>query len=824
MGEVMMRFRRRGSMSAGALYVLAGSSLLLSGPVATVSAQTAAQGFELEEIVVTARRRSESLSDVPQTVNAVTGVDIEQLNLRKFEDIATIVPGLSMSSNANGIGASASVRGVNYDVNASGNNGTVEFYLNDAPISAGNLFQAVYDIQQVELLRGPQGTLRGRASPSGSMTVTTRRPDLSEFGGYASATGNDIGGYNGQGAVSIPLVTDKLAVRVAGVYDQNENNRVKSFNDSADPESETKSGRVTVSFEPTDSLSFTLTYQKTQLDIVTFDQLESRQEVIPGSPVIPGAIIPLINQSYIPAYIKSEDRKSVTDRPRVISNEFDNYNFQFQWAFAGQRLNYVGARNEQQLQSFEPQDVGDYFSPLAPAVYQEFGQDTDSEANATAHELRLSNEERLGVFDYIVGAFYQELDAPTELVRYTPVFNPVAVPPSPSMFLNPTRVNRSGGNEEKSVFANLTAHITDATELSAGVRYIEYAATGGLKVNGVVNPAAAEDSEDDTAIWSVSARHSFTDDLMLYANVGTSWRPGIFAIGAFSATYTPLQRSFLFLEPEESTSYEVGFKADFLENRLRTALSVYYQEFDNYPYRSPSGVNWTEVSAAGVPSLGRPFNFVAAVPAEVMGTELEVVFAATANWDVGATLAYADGEIKEGVIPCNDYNPRDGIPDAQGLPAGFNVGQMQTVTNGAGISGCAVTQRASTAPEWSGSLQTEYRLPIGATLETFARGQLSLYGSSENDPTNAVDDYDGYELLNLYFGLRGQDGNWEVALYGRNVTETERVLTRSATVMSTPLNAGSQDTNFYGGSATTGFAMTAPREFGLMARYSFGSR
>jgi iron complex outermembrane recepter protein len=828
----------------------AGSSLLAVGVSAGAQAQAPAEstGFELEEIVVTARRREESLQDVPTTINAVTGADIEKLSIRRFEDIATVVPGLTMASNGNGIGATASVRGVNYDVNASGNNGTVEFYLNDAPISAGNLFQAVYDIQQVELLRGPQGTLRGRASPSGSMTVTTRRPDMSEFGGYASAAATDIGGYNGQGAISFPIISDKLAVRVAGLYDENEGNRVKSFNNSADPETETKSGRVTLSFQPIDSFSATFTYQLTQLDIVTNDQIESRQSVIPGSAPINSANNPLIGlvppgTPLPPTFsaaprtdITAEQRRSVLDRPRVIDNEFDNYNLQLQWAFAGQRLNYVGARNEQHLLSYEPQDVGDWFAPGAPAVYQGFGQDTDSVAEATAHELRLSNEERIGMFDYIVGAFYQKLDSPTDLTRVTPVFNPTAVPPAPSQFLNPTAIERRGDNHERSVFANLTAHLGDATEISGGVRYIEYEATGSLRVNTVLNPLANEDVEFDTTIWNVALSHKFTEDLMAYVNVGTSWRPGITAIGDFSLQLSPLETSFLILPPEESTSYEVGFKADFIENRLRTALSVYYQDFENYPYRSPSGVNFAEYPSpvpGSPPVLGRPFNFVAAVPVEVKGAELEVSFAATPNWDLGLTAAYAEGEIKDGFIPCNDYNPRDGIPDTLGLPASITGnppaagGPGQALVNANGgehLAGCTVTQRSSNAPEWSGSLQTELRLPIGSAFDSFARAQVSLYGSTENDPTNTVDDYSGYELLNLYVGLRDQDGAWEVALYGKNVTETEEVLARSASTMSTPLNAGTQPTNYYGGSNTTGLIMTAPREFGVNLRYSFGSR
>jgi iron complex outermembrane recepter protein len=809
------------------LNLFVGSGLLLAASAS--GAQTAdpgasnTSGFELEEIVITARRRDESLQDVPQTVNAVTGADIEKLNFRKFEDIAAVVPGLSMGTNANGIGATASVRGVNYDVNASGNNSTVEFYMNDAPISAGNLFQTLYDVQQVELLRGPQGTLRGRASPSGSMTVTTRRPDLSEVGGYASVTGNDIGGYNGNGAVSFPIITDKLAVRVAGAYEENEGNRVESIFNLKDPSTDTWSGRATVLFEPTDSLSFVVTYQKTQQDITAYDQIESQQVLFPGAPVIAGA-----PGGPVPTFIRAEDRLSVQDAPRVIEQDFENINIQAQWAILGQKLNYVGARNTQAFLSQEVADVGNFFPANYPAFLQGYGQFTDSGAKSYQHELRLSSEERIGgIFDYSVGGFYQEQESPTSLSQATAVLFGL---PSPTVggLINQTPIRRDGSTEEKSVFAQLTAHIGESLELAGGARYIEYHTEGALFVSGNRLPGADQNADDDATIYTLSASYKFTDDFMVYANTGTSWRPGANAVGDFSLARTPLENSFIDLPPEESTSYEVGFKANGFDNRLRGSLAAYYQKFDNYPYRSAGGVYFAEVVAVSPVEVARvrPFNFIAAVPVDVYGVEADLVFVPTSNWDIGLVAAYSKGEIKDGLIPCNDYSPRDGIPDGAAAPP--TVAQIRAATGGDNLSACTVTYRSSLAPLWSAALQSEYRMPITSALDGYVRGLLSVYGDSENDPANPVDDYSGYELLNLYFGVRDPDGRWDVGFYGKNITETEEVLTRSSGTLATPYNIGTAGqngvTNYYGGSTISGLTITAPREFGIAGRFSFGSR
>ncbi|MFD2137289.1 TonB-dependent receptor plug domain-containing protein [Novosphingobium resinovorum] len=170
------------------------------------------------DIIVTARRREESLQDVPLTVQAVTGQEIQKLNLREFREIQALVPGLSLGQEPNGVATRATLRGVAFDVNASGNNGTIEFYMNDAPITAAILFQSMFDVGQIEVLRGPQGTLRGRASPSGSITVTTHKPELSEVGATMIATVNTWGDVNGQAALNIPLVQDRLAIRLAGSW------------------------------------------------------------------------------------------------------------------------------------------------------------------------------------------------------------------------------------------------------------------------------------------------------------------------------------------------------------------------------------------------------------------------------------------------------------------------------------------------------------------------------------------------------------------------------------------------------------------------------
>src|SRR6202008_1744074 len=135
-----------------------------------------------------------------QSVHAGTADSLQKLNIKQFQDVQYVVPGLSLSATSQGYSSSASLRGVTYDV-SSGAQPTVALYLNDAPVQANSLFQSLFDIGQIEILKGPQGTTRGVSAPSGAITVTTHKPDLSEFGGYADVTMTDIHGRNAQGAI-----------------------------------------------------------------------------------------------------------------------------------------------------------------------------------------------------------------------------------------------------------------------------------------------------------------------------------------------------------------------------------------------------------------------------------------------------------------------------------------------------------------------------------------------------------------------------------------------------------------------------------------------
>lgn len=818
------------------LISLTGASLLgLSAPAHAQSADPAIdEQASSNEIIVSARRRDESIQDVPQTVNVVTAEQVEKLNLRSFQDIQSIVPGLTMSQTSS-FSSQATVRGIAFVPEASGNNPSVEFYLNDAPISSGFLFQSTFDFGQFELQRGPQGTLRGRTSPSGSIAVTVRRPQLDEVGFVVNGTVTNRHARKVDGALNLPIIADVLAVRVAGVIDNNRGDYVRSIKEAGDPANNdapfrrTKSIRASVRFEPTDWASVNVMYQDLHAVSHSYQQVVSDAAVNPGAPA---RTTPLITPS---------DRLSIEDIGNYGRQDHQVLIGNVDLRFGGQRLSYVGSWTKQDYGSVGPQDGADalkgntvraFADPVgfAPVCVDEgrrakfnpttgqFYQCTHGKGTRRSHEVRLASEDRIaGVFDYVVGAFFDHNDNPTDITQEIPLPNGVVVARS--------AILRRGETRERSFFGNLTAHLGDL-ELSGGLRRLSIKESSSLQVGAAILGTPIVDEKSNATVYLASAKYQVTPDLMLYAMTGSSFRIGPHVVGNFSfgptgTGPTARESQFLDLPPEKSKSYEVGIKTTFLNGRGRFNLAGYYQTFKNYPFRTPgSGIFYLNYQAPGGPPSVSLFNFVAPVPVKVKGLEGELSFQITDRWSLGVNASYTDGTIKGGAIPCTDLNS-DGVPDIN--PATPTPAQLQAAV-GAGqtISVCNGQSRPSiNGPKFSANLQSEYGFDVGPQMDGFVRGLYSFSGKTQNDPDNTFDGRGGFGLLNLYAGIRDKDGGWEISAFAKNVTGEREVLSLGNSLTTTIFRATGQTIS---SQYRNVISMTAPREFGVSARIALGSR
>ncbi len=814
----MGRYLRRSLASASLLSIVIATAAQ-AAPAAESATSTGVN--TLSEVVVTARRKSELLQDVPLVVNAVTAHTLQQDNIRNFQDITTVVPGLSLVPNANGIGTSSSMRGVNHDVNVSGDAGTIQYYLDDAPVGSDLIFQTMFDVSQIEVERGPQGTLRGRATPSGSITVATTKPNLREMGGYVDGTLGSAATSNINAAVNFPIIPDKLAVRIGGVYDFNRGDRVTSINNPALPHNKTEAFRVSVRFEPTDFAKFGFSYLGINHDTAAYDQAESFNIVNPGFTASANA----------PNYgtITLHDRKAVEAVQRRFTQDVKHYGWNGQFSFAGQDLFYVGSYADTKYHPITPQDLGNIFPALSVL------QNTRTEATGWTHELRLQNSERVfGMFDYVAGYFYDKGEPVTNLTNGSVVelfvtpFPGFTIPVPPGFVpggKNPFAVNTAikvspGTATEESFFGNLTMHIGDKTELAGGGRRISYISSGGdLFINGRFAAPGNAVNETDT-IYNATLRHQFTNNVMVYASTGSSFRPGVFAIGDFtSVPYSPNELAHLKLNPETSTSYEAGLKSQWLDDKILLNVTYYHQDFHNYPFRAAgNGIYYINFSSSGAPTVGN-FNFVSAVPVEVNGVEGEVGYRPTPSLNIDATVNWSQSKIGNALLACD------------GLPNGIvpTLAQLQAALGSEHLGVCpGGGQPANFQPDWSGSVTAEYTRPLNGTMDGYVRGLVSWKGASRNDPNNPYDSVSAYGIFNLYAGVRDHRGAWQIALYGKNIGNVEKI----ATLNGTPFSISPTNVNITTGvissstfsSPYTGVTMTPPEEFGVNLRYAWGSR
>lgn len=821
-------------------FVLGGVSLLaLSQSAFAQDAALQAEEASTDDgiIIVSARRREEAAQDVPVVINTVTGADLEKLNIRNLTEVTTVVPGLSLTPNANGIGSSSSMRGVNHDVNVSGENGTIQYYLDDAPVASNIVLQAMYDIGQIEVLRGPQGTLRGKATPSGSITIGLRKPQLNEFGGYLNGTMTSHADMNINGAINVPIIRDKVGIRVSGLMDYNRGDRVYSINSSIKPRRETESYRASIYAEPLDFLRAGFVFQHLTSNAIGWDQMQSFGLLDPA--FVPTATAPDYGT------ITAADRQSVSFNPRRIRQDMDYYGWNVEADLAGQTLIYVGSKTRSVFTPYTPADTTNFFPALRPA------QNVRTTANGETHEIRLQNEERIaGMFDYVAGYFRQSGNSETFLttdtilqLRLAGLGFPLGAPSlnTTSIFLP------KAPGKETSFFGSVTAYLGDSTEISAGLRHIKSVNdANGLYISCsraqfaagtcVQSPGTENDFDLKKTIYNASVRHRLNDSLMVYAATGSSWRPPVRAIGNFSVNQTAREIANTVLDAESSTSYEVGLKSDFLDRKLRFNLTAYQQKFENYPFRAAgAGLYFVSFNSSGAAERGQ-FNFVSAVPVKVTGAEAEIAFNPSDNFNMATTLNYSKSKINNALVACTDaLNNATGAVGSDGLAdtVAPTLAQLQSAYGSERLALCTTNGSATFLPKLSGSVQGEYSLALTGGTEGFLRGLLAWRGKSSLDPTNPFDDVGAYGLLNLYAGIRAPDRMWELTFFVKNVADSTKITQRDRTSLSTSVTnvflapptfspAGTSSTNFT--SRYAGVGVTPPREFGLNLRVALGSR
>jgi iron complex outermembrane recepter protein len=835
-------------------FVGAGLLAITASSIAQNSSGTLAPGAAnepgdaLSEIIVTARRKEELLIDVPETVDVVTAETVQRLNILNFQDLQSIVPGLAMNADPGGLNDTVSMRGVTYSVYSQDVLPTVALYLNDTLVAPQVLFQSLYDVGQIEVLRGPQGTLHGEPAPSGAITLTTRRPDLTRFGGYVDATGysedalQGPGAFDGQAAVNLPIIKDVLAVRLAGVSEDNHADLVRSIFSPQSPYSHTRSERATVTFQPTDAFSATVMYQHLEEDTRTFNQVFGAGSL--GGTFAPLAPFPGLPFAYstptvvAPGYngptIAPSERLAVDEDINSSILKYDLVTARLDGNLAGQHIAYTGNFATWADRTNMAEDSGNL---LPGSDYVSVGM---VRISSQEHELRIMSADRvLGLFDYTVGARYTRQVGPPGTTQQFAGFLPGAfgfgAAANPGVYNSTFAENLYFGGTppsayERSVFFNGTVHLGDNSELSAGTRWIDYdyatQSTYALAILGQNVPldlSPNADFHDKSTIYDVSLSHHFTGETMVYATTGTSWRPGTTVLGPQNATGDATLNSLIHLHSEYSHSFELGVKSFFLERRAQVNLAVYHQYFDGLIFQSLYAPYLTVTPIPGTSSTSTAIlvnNFSNNANSVSNGVDLDGSLRVTPRWNVAGAFSYANGHVDNALTPCTP----SGVSLTNPTVAAFKAAVAALGEPNALVYECKNNQAISTAPSWNTTLRSEYSLPLGKALDGFVRGFVTYYPRNSNAAQGYV--VPSYAIANLYLGVHDPTSAWEGSFFVKNIGNRTVLLNRSPFQIQEQggLNAVFGNPGYYSASSSGSQLVTAPMQIGVNLSYAFGSR
>jgi iron complex outermembrane receptor protein len=801
----------RGALLSGAAFVALAPAAALAQQ-STPALARAVEPATVDEVIVTATRRSQRLQDVPMSVDVASGETLQKLNLTDVKDVQQLSPGLSLT-NTGGRNNTATLRGIAFDPDQ-GTSPAVDLYFNEVPTDAQTMFTAMYDLEQIEVLRGPQGTLRGRTAPAGAITLRTRRPDLDRVTGYLQVTGTDRDGLNIQGAASMPLIPGKLALRASVLDDRNDLNHVRNVARGDSSRSKTKSGRLSLAFSPTENFNAVLTYQDLKAENLQYMQV-----------IGPGAQPSLMDPTRSGPPANRRDRIAVSDGQRLYKNRTKMLTLSADWKLGGHTLSFVGGHQDSLLDQRGDNDPG---NAVPGYIYQ---QTTISPVKVDTGELRLASDSRT-FWNYSVSVFASKTRGDTTVQQNSPVFFANASPatPFPSSFGLYLPIDLDlivgGTNKTVAIAASSSFQFTEKLRLEVGARYasidskqysIQTVRSPGLPaffippfVDGPVNTIDPKlgNRTRKPLTGGASLTYEFSPDVTAYASYGRSYRDGTAAVSA------PPVTSLILTRPERSDAIELGLKTQWLDRRLTFNTDVFHQKFDGFLGRT-TGINYDADRATGAQDgvVDAQFDFNFNGDATVNGVEAQLAGKLARGWTFSTSAAYVEAKYDNALSPCNDFNG-DGKPDSVGTPRVYTPpGQPLRP-----VSLCATNGRIAEVPKFSLTATSEYVFDWG-NLQPFVRSLFSYRPGF--DSVQASYRYQSRELLNLYGGIRGPEGRWEISVFAKDVLNQQRVtfITQGDAVVGTTSIAGGTGAPFNSGYRLVN--TSPPREFGVSATVNF---
>jgi iron complex outermembrane receptor protein len=807
----------RSRLAAAVAAALSGAAALHAPPALAVDA-TASTETTLEEVIVTARKRTENLQDVPISIDVYTAKDLQNLAISQFEDYATMTPSISFVSAGPGTQTFV-MRGVSDGSNPNyANTATTAFLVDDMSMNYYGVTPDLhlYDIERIEVLNGPQGTTFGAGAMAGALRFITNKPDPKAFSAGIDVDGGKIGGgtHNGtvEGFVNIPLIADWTALRISaysdyhGGYIDNVNTTRNWVNGTVSNNSQwagnnynvekVTGARIALGQVIADGwkASVTYSYQK-QLTHGAWDE----------NPSIGGAVDNNGNLVNGPVRSFGTDRvdRFGPEFKRLFAKTLDFHldgdvgigDLVYAGTYWAQDDRYVSEYSEymQYINTGPPDNLtaasqqgytcltdpvyGTKFSGCkVPTQYY----DNTSNIDRWSHELRLQSKEG-GRFHWLGGLYWEKtrdlysdyyhmpgLQTAGEAWQAATIsyYDQGALPPKPDDWYS--YIGRSD-YLQTTEFVNLQFDITPRLHIEAGT--VHFHSTFSSSSYGgfwyapeVPQPPAGGSSHKWNSKLGIS--YKALDGLLIYADAAQGFRDGGVNVGLPSGCTDkgiPLQ-----FTPDTLTNYELGWKATMLDKRLQWDSAIYYMPWKN--------LQTLLFDPGYCPSSS--FN-VNVGDARIYGMESEVKYQASAFLSMGLSASYNDSRVVSAIPGITVVNPGERLPY---VPY-FN---------------------------WSGNVR--YEAPIKDALHGYVQYDAAHKGDMWNDlQTSGFNGLPrvlqpGYSIMNLRFGLNQTDAHWSTELYVTNL------LNKAAVIYTNEGNFDLRQT------------VNEPRVFGVRLSYRFGAK
>ena len=686
---------------------LAGASTVLALTAAggEAMAQSAPPAGTIEEIVVTARKRAESLQDAPISITAMTAESMERAGVENVADLARRTPGLQYGDFGDLKLSPTALRGVVGGAGSAGADPAVGYYVDEVFVGQGagaNL--DLYDIERVEVLRGPQGTLYGRNTIGGVVSITTKRPSEA-----LEASGEvQLGNYNSRrfagsvsGAILPGVVSGKLAV-IKESRDGFEDN-VLLNRDVNNRDGWSVRGQLLFDIAADTSLLLTADHQEADNEPLVFETLSYNNAK---------ALPQLLAARGFPRNADPFDRKVQADSVTKETLDASGVAATFKTKIGEIGITNVASYRRHEYYSRTDTDR----SPL------KFLYDGDPEKVwRWSEELRA--DFTTGPVDWLVGLYYFRQN--TNNQSFVEIGSDLAdVLGAPSLAGTLAGSNGRLDTTSKAVFASATWKVNERIEATLGGRYtrdeksIHYTQSDPIGLLGGNADIRASDSWAEFTP-NANVRYRFTPDIIGYVTASKGFKSGGFndALGDANG---------IGFAPETLWNYEAGVKSTLFDRRVVLNAALYYMKWDNIQLSqdNPATPAFDPIILNGG-------------AAHSQGVEVELTARPIPALEIGANLSVQQAEYDDGVLPSGE--PLRKLPFA---------------------------------PDYSGMISADYRIPLEGVGELSLFGEYQLRGRSyltnNNDPDGRVGPYG---LLNLRVSLASEDGRWRLSLWGKNLTD-----------------------------------------------------